>query len=121
VRIIPVPAVQKEHLVTRARLLHPYQPLAVRAKSKSSLITRQIIAFAAIEQESMPMISVKGPEPDQVTPIFLLPGILLQPQLPIGGFEDGSVRNQFEATSGAGRAGGRHGGDAKQQHYRYGA
>jgi hypothetical protein len=77
--LIPLLPIQKERPVTRSRLLHSNQPLAVRAKSKSSRIARQIVALAGIQKKPMPMTPVEGPELVKVTPILQIPGILFHP------------------------------------------
>jgi hypothetical protein len=51
--------------------LHSHQPLAVRAKSKSGRVPREIVVLAGIEKERMPMIGVEGPELVKPTAVFL--------------------------------------------------
>src|SRR5450631_3676336 len=60
----------------------------------------------------MPMMPVEGPELKHVSAVFRFPGILLQSQRSVGGFEDLGVRVQLETGTGAvGSAGRRHGGE----------
>src|SRR5258708_40229163 len=62
----------------------------------------------------MPMISVEGPELKSVSAVFRFLEILLQPQRPVGGFENLGVRVQLETSIGAvGSTGRRHGGERK--------
>src|SRR4051812_37457830 len=42
----------QSHLGSGSGLLHSHQPLAVRAKSKSGLISRQFVVFARVQQKT---------------------------------------------------------------------
>src|SRR6266851_1839943 len=96
---MPVPPVQKQGLRARTELLHAHQPLAVRAKSKSGRITRRIVVLTGIEKKSVPMMGIEGPELVSPRAVFQRFGILLQPHLPIGGFENLSLPVQLETGS----------------------
>src|SRR5260221_13785765 len=105
---------QKQRLRAGAQLPHSHQPLAVRAKPKSSPIARQIVALTGIKKKTMPMIGVEGPELEKQTPfIFPLFVILIYPHLLIGGYEDGGLLVQFETGPGAISVGRCHGGECK--------
>jgi len=97
-------------LLTRAQFLNPYQPLAVRAESKSRRISRQIDAFTGIQEKPMPMIPLEGPELAKETLISQV--LLLHPHRFVGGNESG-FRVRFEARPRAIGAGRRYRGDTK--------
>src|SRR5207302_2694338 len=112
---ITLPSIQKQHLIARSQLLHSHQPLAVRAESKPSRITGQIVALAGFEKKRMPMIGVEGPELIKETAVSPAFGILLDPHLPIGGCGHGVVCVQFETCPGTISISRCYRGDAKQQ------
>src|SRR4051812_32136330 len=109
-----MPAIQKERLITRSEFLHPYQPLAIPAKSKSGGISGEVIGLAGIEQKAVATVFFERPELVQGAALVRYLGILLEADCLVGGGER-AFRARFESSRGAAGIGGCHRCDTEQQ------